>query len=675
MRKQTFTKAILAVMTGTVVMSACVDDKYDLSNLDTTIQVGSSGTLKLPQCSTGDIVLDNLFNLADNGPIKKITGSDGQELYYLDKDGEANPDPIKINQIKLNKPADQTFAASIDLRIPGSGVKAASRRNEPSEPSYIYDISESAKADLLDADATGISTDVLDISRISITPTTVTLKITLSGKNTDIVKQIHFDALTLKMPTGLEISQCTYQGVEKPTDRATNEGVIVLNEAIDEAGLPLSKGLTFTLTLNAAQLKEGAGISFNPATHSAHLNGHFALTGYARLSASDIDVEKLITHLYEELSGMTPLEIAAEVEKVKQGNYQDALNRVLPQLNFNGSCKFDRDLTVQTFSGALQHPIDKIDDIKLDNLPNFLTDDGVTLDLSNPQLYLDFYTDLQTQINTDISLLPKFGQKTETGVAISIDYDGNNADKGKHKVFMLAPHPNDVAFPEMYKTFSQERQTAPVGNLIRKIPDVIKVAGQNGSQQIMVQLPNCDNIEINRSYNVELRYRIFSPLTFGNDFQIVYRDSEKDLKLGDDLDDLNVESLTLTGVAHSDIPLSLNLNVKPLNKQGVDLSSNLLIEYKNSGDADFQRTGVKIRGRAAGAEQDKFSIRIRAAQGHTLNEFLHTGATQLDGIEYVAKLNEPSSNADALNTAAKVWLTNIQASVTGVSYLANKDDD
>jgi len=671
MRKQTFSKTLLAFTAGAAILSACVDDKYDLSNMDTTIQVGSSGTLSLPKCSTGDIVLDNLFDLKDDGPIQKLVGPDGQELYYLDKDGEASPAPIHINPIRIRKPSDQSFNASIDLRAATGAVKGSVRKNILTDE-YIYDISDLAKADLKDAQATGISSDVLDISRISFSPTTVTLQVTLSGKNTDIVDQIHFDNLVLSLPTGLEISRCTYQGNEKATDRATNEGIIVLNESKDVDGMSLSTGLSFTLTLNAAQLEEGHGVSFNPANHSARLSGQFALSGYARLNKDDINPDKLIAHLYEELSGMTPLEIKEEVEKVQAGNYQDALNRVLPTLNFNGTCKFDQDLTVQTFSGSLQHEIDNIKDIKLENLPDFLNEPDVTLDLGNPQLYLDFYTDLETQINTTIDLLPKFGQTTGEGVEATLTYDGNGADKGKHKVFMLAPHTDQADFPEAYKNYNQEKQTASVGNLIRKIPDVIKVTGENG--KIMVNLPACENIEISKDYNVELRYRVFSPLTFGDNFQIVYRDTEKNMDLGDDLDDLTVESLELAGVAHSDIPLKLNLTVTPINKDGIELS-NLLIAYKNDGDGDFQQGGVTIRANASGTEKDKFSIRIRAAQGHTLSEFLHSGDMQLDGIKYAAVLNDPSSNADALKTTASVRLTDIQVKATGVSYVANKDND
>lgn len=686
MRKQTLSKAMLAFMAGAAFLSACVDDKYDLSNLDTTIQVGSSGTLKLPQCSTGDIVLDNLFSLKDNGPITTIKGPDGQELYYLDKDGEASPDPINVEQINIRKPDDKTFNATMNLKEL-IGVKAAStRKGSPINRGYRYDISDRAKAEITGAQATNINADVVDIDRISFKDeVTVTLRIDISGENIDIINRLHFDSLSLHLPKGLELTSCKYLNQEKLgtnelRTKAQTDGIIVLVDGEDTNGYQLAGDpLMFQLTLKAANIAEGLGVTFDANNHSARLQGQFQITGFAGLNtaqeAGDLNYTALYNKFMTVVNQMDAAQKIEALQKLTNGDYSQAIETLLPHtLNFDGKCSFNSDMTVETFSGALQHAIDKIDDIDLGNLPDFLTDDGVTLDLTNPQLYLDFYTDLQTEISTQISLLPKYGTDTKPGVTANIQYFGSGDDKGKHKVFLLAPKSSDVVFPEAYAAYNQNRQDAPVGNLIRQIPDVIKVTGTDGNEQIIVSLPHCENIKISQSYKVELRYRVFSPLTFGNDFQIIYRDKEENLDLGDDLDDLNVESLLLTGVAHSDIPLSLNLNVIPLNKKGKDLSNGLVIEYKNSGDADFQRTGVKIRANANGGEQDKFSIRIKAEQGHKLNEFLHTGEMQLDGIEYVAKLNDPSSNADALNTADKLWLTNIQISATGVSYLAHKDD-
>lgn len=681
MRKQTLEKALLAFMAGATVLSSCVDDKYDLSNLDTTIQLGGGNTLTLPACSTGDIVLDNLFSLADDGPITKLTGNDGQELYYLDKDGEANPEDININRINIKKPKDADFSASIDLRIPAAGVKGqAPRKAGTGELSYRYDISDDARTALKEAEATGISSDVLDITRISFTPTTASLEVSITGRNLDIVNQVHFDSLALYLPTGLELSSCVFQGDEKLgsqalRDRTTSEGVIVLNAGEDTRGLNVGSGekLKLQLTLSAADLGEGYGVTFNPATHSALLSGEFGLTGYARLSNTDINVEKLKDHLLEIITGMTPAEIAAELQKLANGQYQDALNLVLPSLDFKGSSRFSNDLTVQTFSGALQHQIDKIDDIKLDNLPDFLEGDDVTLDLSNPQLYLDIFTDLKTEVSTDIALVPyRHGVPSAAGVTAALTYDGT---QGKHKAFMLAPNTDALDFPEQYMGSNYIREKLngkEVGNLIRQIPDYIKVTGKNGSERITVNLPHCENIVISQPYKVQLSYRVFSPLTFGDDFQIVYRDTEDGMNLGNDLDDVSVEKVELTGAATSDIPLSLTLVLTPIDKQGREITG-LQVLYKNGGESQFQSNGVKIRAGADGSAQDQFAVRVQAASGHSLNEFLHSGSHQLDGIKYAAFLNDPSSNADALKTTSKVQLKNLKISVTGASYLVEDD--
>ena len=71
-------KVFVALCAGSLALSACIDRDYDLNNLDTTMKIGD-GIFMLPQSSTEDIQLHNLFSLTEGGAVVEMP--DG--LYYL----------------------------------------------------------------------------------------------------------------------------------------------------------------------------------------------------------------------------------------------------------------------------------------------------------------------------------------------------------------------------------------------------------------------------------------------------------------------------------------------------------------------------------------------------------------------------------------------------------------
>ena len=134
-------KSVIKVLGGTLLcaltLAGCIDDKYNLSDLDTTMRIGKGDAVfYLPNLSLGDIKLNALFDLGESGAIDSIGGT-----YFLNKGDTTATPPIVIGAITINKPIINPFATSLDIAgaLP---VKKNARRKLP------VDISDVDKAAL-----------------------------------------------------------------------------------------------------------------------------------------------------------------------------------------------------------------------------------------------------------------------------------------------------------------------------------------------------------------------------------------------------------------------------------------------------------------------------------------------------------------------------------------------
>lgn len=659
MNKRALEKVLLTIMAGAMVFVSCVDKDYDLSNLDTTIGIGTGTTLRLPISSTGGLVLRNIFDLADDSPIDTINVN-GDMVYFLDK-GDTTKTNINIGDIVINAPSLGYFNNPVPQTIVPAAVKAA-RRSPVTGIQYLYNFEGLADVSYNATTSTTIDASVIDIRHAGFEDG-LTIDFNINVLNNGRLERVHFDSLAIEIPAGFDILDASFmefpindsnlssiQGEVSTTDNGTTL-ITFFSPAKggDENGFLLSSVGVFSISLGGVSFGDGSLISFNPETHRASLAaGSIQIHGYMLASEDDIDI-----------SNPTAEELAA----INAGDYAQLLPT---ELTFHGDGTFSSAIKVTTFSGHIRHTVANIENITLNHLPDFLEGDDVTLDLQNPQIYLDIFTDLATICSTDITITPyRDNVQSAEGLSANIIYDGS---LGNHKAIMLAQNTFEVSFPAEYADYAQERQSGKdVGSLIRRIPNYIKVTGKDNNPSIIIDLPNCENVVINKSYKVDLGYRVYSPLNFGPNFQIVYRDKEENFDLGDDLDKLDLDFIQVEGLAISDIPLGVKLTITPLTKTGVPIP-NLKVLYK-SGAGAYVADGFSIRANADGSPQDMVGMRMQAAQGHELNEFLREGPNQLDGIEFKAVLNNPT-DASALKTKARIKLKDLVFSIMG-NYIIN----
>jgi len=95
---------------------SCVNEDYDLSNLDTTIGVKVKD-LTLAMNLTEDIKLDKVMDLEDGSQIKKLTDpSTGDVVYAVLEDGDFKSDPITINGFSAESPEIKPITDELPMK-------------------------------------------------------------------------------------------------------------------------------------------------------------------------------------------------------------------------------------------------------------------------------------------------------------------------------------------------------------------------------------------------------------------------------------------------------------------------------------------------------------------------------------------------------------------------------
>lgn len=363
------------------------------------------------------------------------------------------------------------------------------------------------------------------------------------------------------------------------------------------------------------------------------LSGLFKIGGTFRLESNDFNLEALT------------MEQALRVYQT--GNY-DAICPTT--LDFKGTASFEKDIEVTGFAGKVQADAGNIAPIKLNDLPDFLNDPAVVLDLANPALFVEVDYPLPSDAQTSITLTGVYTDGTApvvkgTGM-VTIPANG-------HVVFCIAGKPEDVtAIPQEYASLTVIPVTVEgLNELFKKLPDEIKVEVEDITMET-------ENMPIPANYDVKVNYNVYTPLTFGEEFVLVYQGTEEGL--GDDLEDLDkldTKAVRIDATVVTNFPLSLTLSVDALDRYNNSMNgsvvdvSDIVIEAHKGPDA---------------TSSQPISIEIIPLQGHTIGEMLG----RLDKFHYRAVAE--ADGEGTLKEDASIKLEDIKITlVGGISYDAN----
>lgn len=230
-----------------------------------------------------------------------------------------------------------------------------------------------------------------------------------------------------------------------------------------------------------------------------------------------------------------------------------------------------RDMTIKSVTGIIQPTIEETGStVELSNLPDFLQDDDVELDITNPVFTFITKNPLDAPIELNGEMFgAKEGKKIENSTVVIGE---KSTDKAP---IVLEPNTTTIIAlsrlgsggPEGSKNI----KVSDINNLIKKIPDVVDV-----KLQPAITFDEYYTIELEKAYSMNSSYDIDIPLSFGSGLKIVYKDSIDDLR--SDLEDIDFKKAVISATVDNAIPLQLE--IKEGNVTPKDINGNKINDIK-----------------------------------------------------------------------------------------------
>ncbi len=275
---------------------------------------------------------------------------------------------------------------------------------------------------------------------------------------------------------------------------------------------------------------------------------------------------------------------------------------------------------------------------ELNNLPDYLTNQDVRLDLVNPMVLIDINngTPISADINGNFTSIYTNDTYTVTVPFAIPDIKANLA-----QAYCLSP-----INPNLANNIWIETPELPT--LITRIPNYIDVEAN------AVASNNPSTIELGKKYVIETNYRICAPFAYGENMNIVYTDTIKGWQ--EDLKKYDVAQINATGYAINKIPLNLNITatavrVNSLGEletlQGIDVT----VTIDNVVDGTIEAGDIQSGSKSA------FLIELKQVVPGSIK--------QLDGLIINAYCNSTDVKNGYLNAHQTFQLTDVKLKAPG----------
>lgn len=513
----------LLAVGGSLALSGCMNNDYDLDNLDKKIGIGGSG-LQLPtNNSVKDITLDDFMDLDESSSVS--TDANGDYIYH-ENGSDIEDVSVNIEEIKVSKSDPTSYHITIPnmpASIEALSVGQTAVYTGPSINEHAGTFSNISDAQ-----------DYVSELKYATVDGGIEVQLNFSQKVKRYIK--NFSKIEVQLPTYLDVA------FKNPATDNPNGGVLD----------PAQPGkITFTnlSPMNDIYLKlDIAGVDFSAARQTAQY-GAITLAPTAKAGESRVSMK-----------GDVYIDVTVGTLEVQDVNVTDGKGYEI------NTIVTTEDLIVSEVKGKFTPTID-VDDSKidLDDLPDFMTKDEVKLDLYNPQIIFNATTSLPLPGTIKATIIPmeKDGSesKDEQGHSRKIVVDGIKILAGNNQQ-------NKICIAKL-------NENIPEGCTDVKTADLNKIFLPKMPYRIDVKIDakadedNVHTVTLGTYDMKDINYDVTVPLAFGDKAQIVYDDSfdgwEEDMP--DDMD-LSKFKLEFGAKAINGIPASMIVEAEAIRKDG-----------------------------------------------------------------------------------------------------------
>lgn len=576
------------------VGSGCTDSDFDLSNIDQTIGIGGDG-LQLPTNSTENIVLDDLLDLNNSDFISIAENGDYMFSKQSDDVKPSHPsiDEVLVKEAKVNN--------NFKIEIPESSLmqtrrksaghtklsKTASVEGEASEFKYRGNVPYEIRELISAKTASDINIDVNVTAELKkVIPT--------------------FKTMTVTIPSYLKlnIGKCSPSQPEYDAEK----GIITFHNISSSAKINIKANIS-SLDFSTPP----PTVVFTPGVLGA--DGSIDFDGAVLLGITFDEVNK-------EGNSLQNLYMSA---KMTMGAIRvtEATGKFKPNLD-----------------------LEDLGNVNINNVPDFLTDYDVTVNLYNPVIELTATSDIDVAGVATATLIAEDERGNEMA---KVEIRGLNIKPNGTTRLCICKHKEGIDETK----YDQVKVVSNLSDIVKKIPHRI-----NCKAEVDADTYRKGTVKLGKKYTIDADVHMSAPLAFDEGAQIVYTDTIDGWN--EDIDKFSFAEgayIEMTTEVENKMPAYLNVSAFAIDVNGKEIPQHRIrVDVSNSVKAseDGEKAVVtpvtiKLRENEKGALKtvDGIVFRVTAAAGEkdaqtivgkTINAYKHTLTARNIKVRLVGKI-------------------------------------
>lgn len=493
--------------------SACVDDNYDLDNLDSTVQIQVKD-LVLP-VNVEEISLKNIIEIEETEQISLINNQ-----YVFIEDGEFSSSQIDIPQVLIPAPVVDPVVSTIYLDnvpvTPGITAKANSQ----------FEIHYPITSQLADFtyETYNVSDYIQSIDNVGV-DFKVSIQFEIQGLE-DIVSSYTLSNFSLQIPAGLSLYTTDgFYDIET--------GVLTLADKKYDG----SK-ITFTVDINHIDITK-SNLIYNHDEHSVNFSGQVGIySGEVVVSSADL------------IPGADLLNIPQSIDLVTHFDMSD--------------------ITFKSFTGTVNYVFEglSIAPIELYDLPEILTQEETNIILNNPQIYLQLNNPMaKYNLTAQAGLTITTHRNNSADQSFSLDNEyfviGGNAENSINTMCMSPTQ------PQYYYQGYEQATYIPFSSLSyllsgKGMPNSVSIDITNPAipSQKVIDFLLGENLG-----SVNGKYTFYAPLDLKYGSTITYTDKITGMG-NEDSESLAITKLGIEALVTNNIPFDFTITAYPIDANG-----------------------------------------------------------------------------------------------------------